>query len=612
MPGRLIGDLDKLSRVLQSFLYNAIEHTRDGCVTMRICRVKENGKDYIYYGVSDTGEGIKPQFVNRIFDEYVGFEMDQDNYSEGLGISMFVSREIVGLMGGTIECESCYGEGSTFSFKIQLETPEDKPLATVANPENKAVLLCSSVPWKKEYMKRMCEAFHIPVLKHYGEEDIEKDEFTHIIIGSHYEKASTVLEEKFLGGRKIVVLESSQDKIDGIGKADFIIYEPFTIMMFAEILNADEKDKEETEGPENMGELVFQLRDVKALVVDDNAVNLMVASNVLMQYGIEVEEADSGSMAVKKYYENDDYDIIFMDYLMPDMNGVETIRNIRNLRRPRETVIIALSANISDEIIAEFEAAGADYVMPKPLELKELSEVLKKYIPEEKFVKEEAAALEERASQSWKDETVDREDVKSILHNVRGLNVEKGLANVMGVTETYIKILHVCCDNITEQVEYIKAAYELVALNGLKIYFHSLKGILANIGATELSEFSSEMEIASHDQNEAYIKENVTSYIEQIESFRDSLKWAVDEYRKLTAEDTLELHRSMEKEEYEEKLGQLLACIKRFEFNEINALMEELILASEGENRETLKEAYDFIHQFQYDKAFELVETLKK
>lgn len=612
VPLRLIGDLDKISRVLQSFLYNAIEHTDTGCVTMHISRVKEDEKDYICYGVSDTGEGIKEEFIGRIFDEFIGFEMGSDEYSEGLGVSLYVSRKIIELMGGKAECRSQYGEGSTFAFKMELETPDDKPIVTIDKPETMAILLCTDIEWKKEYIRRVCEALHIPVLRTYDEADIVNDRFTHVIIDSQHPEASMLLEEEFHSGKKVLVLESSRDKIDGTSRADFIIYEPFTIMMFAEMLSGDNANKEDTEGIDKVGELVFQLKGVKALVVDDNAVNLMVASNVLMQYGIEVEEADSGSMAVKKYYENDDYDIIFMDYLMPDMNGVETIRNIRNLKREKETILIALSANVTEDIVAEFNAVGAHHVMAKPLELKELSEVLKKYLPEEKFARDEQPVSEEKNSQPWLDAAVDKEDVKSILHNVKGLNVERGLANVMGVTETYVKVLNVCCTNITEQIEYIKAAYRLVALGGLKIYFHSLKGILANIGAIELSDFSKEMEIASRDQNEAYIKENVASYIQQIETFRDNLKWAIEEYKKLTEADTLETTKSMKSKDYQEKLEQLLICIKRFEFNEINTLIEELIQASKDERKDTLKEAYNYIQQFQYDEALELVEKLKK
>ncbi len=609
VPARLIGDLEKISRVLQSFLYNAIEHTDYGCVTMQISRVNEEGKDYIYYGVSDTGKGIKEEYIKRIFDEFIGFEICRDEYSEGLGVSLYVSKKIIELMGGKIECSSVYGEGSTFAFKVELETPEDKPIVTVKNPEKKSILLCTDISWKKDYIRKVCESLHIHTLKTYDEVDLVRDRFTHVIIDSHHKEASILLEEDFAFAKKVLVLESSQDKLDGISKADFIIYEPFTVMMFAEMLGGSKECKDETEGVDNVGELVFQLKDVKALVVDDNAVNLMVASNVLMQYGIEVEEADSGSMAVKKYYENDAYDIIFMDYLMPDMNGVETIRNIHNLKRNKETILIALSANVTDDIVAEFASVGAHHVMAKPLELKELSDVLKKYLPESKFVKDELP--EEKQGQTDLNTAIDKEDVKSILYRVKGLNVEKGLANVMGVTETYVKVLNVCCANITEQVEYIKAAYKLVALSGLKINFHSLKGILANIGAVELSDFSKNMEIASRDQDEAYIKENVVSYIEKIESFRDNLEWAIDEYKKITEGDTLETHKSMKKKEYAEKLEKLSICIKRFEFNEINILIEELILASKDDRKEELKKAYNYIQQFQYDEALEIVEGLK-
>ncbi len=606
VPGYLIGDKEKISRVLQSLLYNAVEHTENGCIRLSISRKKEGEKEFICYSVTDTGCGIKEEFIDKIFEELIGFEISNDGYVEGLGVSLFVCKRIIELMGGTIACESEYGKGSCFRFELEMETPEDKPIAEVKHPENKSIVFCSNMVWKQEHLKKMSESLHIPVCRNYMETGIRLEEFSHIFLDSHFEGINELLEKEFVSSKKILILETSKDKVEGTKKADAIIYEPFTIMMFAEMLNLGDENTEEMEGQEKLEELVFQVENVKALVVDDNAVNLMVASNVLMQYGIEVEEADSGNMAVKKCYENE-YDLIFMDYLMPDMNGVETIRNIRNLKQTKKSVIIALSANVSKEITDEFESVGANHVMSKPLELKELSQVLKIYIPEGKFVKEEA--MLEEAEEA---EMIPKEDIKSILYSVKGLDVKKGLANVMGATETYVKVLNICCTNITEQIEYLKAAQTLLSSGGLKICFHSLKGILANIGADDLSEFSKKMEIAALEQDEAYIKENEASYIEQVESFRDSLKGAIEEYKKLTASDTLENYVPMDHNVYVEKLGQLINRIKRFEFNEINDLLEELIAASQEEEKKILKEAYDNIQQFQYEEALELVRTIKK
>ena len=110
---------------------------------------------------------------------------------------------------------------------------------------------------------------------------------------------------------------------------------------------------------------------------------------------------------------------------------------------------------------------------------------------------------------------------------------------------------------------------------------------------------------------EAYIKENVVSYIEKIESFRDNLQWAINEYKKITESDMFETHKSMNKQEYDSRLEQLLTCIRRFEFNEISALMEELILASKDETKEKFKKAYNYVQEFQYEEALEIVEEIR-
>ena len=352
-----------------------------------------------------------------------------------------------------------------------------------------------------------------------------------------------------------------------------------------------------------MNEFVFQVKNVKALVVDDNAVNLMIASNVLAQYGIEVDEANSGSMAIKKCYETK-YDMIFMDYLMPGMNGVETIQNIRNLNLQRQAIMIALSANVSKDIVEEFETVGTHYVMSKPIQLKELSEVLKMYVTEEETEKENA--MEESLKEG------SNEDKISVLYSVTGLDVKRGLDNVMGDRETYIKVLNTCCVNMTEQVDYIKAGHKIISADGLKIYFHSLKGVLANIGAMELAQFSKKMESAALKKNEAYINENVTFYIEQIEDFRNKLKSAIEEYKNLNSDDTLDAQVLMDESVYKQKLDIVIHKIARFEFNEVDSLLEELISATTGQKKAIIKEAYEYIQQFQYEDAFELLREMQR
>ena len=603
IPSILSGDLEKICRVLLNLLYNAVEYTEEGYIRLSISKKEREGKTFIQYLVQDTGCGIEEENIKSLFDAFYRFEKKGENQKTGLGLGLSICFEFVKAMGGTIRCESRVNEGSTFWFEIQTEVLDSTPIAEVKNPFDKNIALVASTDWRIEQAKKMCRELEILSFKSCEDmEDLLNESFTHIVIDVAHPLATEILMTKFpFQCKKILILESSQNAIEGIREADYIVYEPFTITMLAQILNILDEEKE---AEENTVNLVFKTKGVHALAVDDNAVNLMVVSNILQQYDIEVEEVDSGKVAIQRYYENE-YDLIFMDYLMPDMDGVEATKNIRNLNKKVNPVIIALSANVNKEIKEKFEQAGADYVMAKPLELKELSHVLRRYLPSYKILEEKAIIQESK-------DQITFEALKSVLKEVDSLNLESGLVYMAGSVENYVRVLKVCCENVTEQINYIRAAYQLISISDLRIYFHSLKGIFLNVGAEKLSELSKMMEQASSNSNHEYIQENLESYIETVETFRNKLQMALGLYKNILASTIPEeKYQPMEPQEYKEKIEVLTESVKRFEFNESSELAEQLIVSSKGENRKLLEEVYEQIQQFQYDRAIELLEKIR-
>lgn len=428
--------------------------------------------------------------------------------------------------------------------------------------------------------------------------------WSHIFIDSSFAGASEILKLKLpYPCKKILILEASRMVIDGLQEADIILYEPFHIFMLADVLNQEENRKKKQVAE---GKLIFKAKGVKALVVDDNEVNLMVCSNILEQFGIETEEADSGIMAVQKYYAND-YDFIMMDYLMPGIDGVEATRRIRSMpKKSAEPVIIALSANITKEICEQFEDAGAQEVMTKPLELEKLSQMLRRWLRKDQITEneEEKKELVEMLSE---------EALYSVLKNVKGLNIEAGLSHILNSVEGYIKILKVCSGNVTEQIEHIKAGYQLVAAADLKIGFHSLKGIFANIGAENLAEKSKELELAAGKNSEDFIASHVEEYVKQVEEFVKELDTALSLYKDIldaTTEDE-EAYEPMTTERYSELLEKAKEAVRQYDFTAITQILEGLRKGSQGENRQNLNKALEEIGEFRYDAVMEILERIK-
>ena len=124
--------------------------------------------------------------------------------------------------------------------------------------------------------------------------------------------------------------------------------------------------------------------DVRALVVDDEPMNLVVASSLLRDYGMLVDTADGGAEAIKKY-ENGDYDVIYMDHMMPEMDGVEAMKIIRQVADSsyRKPVIIALTANALSGAREMFMREGFDGFVAKPIDIGEFERVMKNVLPED-------------------------------------------------------------------------------------------------------------------------------------------------------------------------------------------------------------------------------------
>lgn len=606
IPMKLFGDVDKIKRVLTNLLYNAVKYTKEGYIHLGISKKEREGKLYLQYLVEDTGCGINEEHKERLFEAFYRFEKEDENNFSGLGLGLSVCQEFVRAMGGEIRCESKVGIGSTFWFEIETEVLDNSPFVQLKNPYDKNIGIFSTQKWKNEYAKRMCRELNISSYKICTDMDSILNEcFTHILIEVNHPLASQLLlTELPFQCKKVLVLESSEDMLDCIQEADHIIYEPFLITVFAQVLNAYDERKKAEEKEKAAANLVFQTKGVKALAVDDNAVNLMVVSNILQQYNIDVDEADSGKFAIQKYY-NEAYDLIFMDYLMPDMDGIETTKNIRNLKKKKEPFIIALSANVNLDIKEKFEQAGADYVMSKPIELKELSEILHKYLPQDKILEEEKL-IEENKNE------ITLEALQTVLKEVDYLDVEKGLVHMAGSIESYVRVLNVCCENVTEQIEHIKAGYHLVSANDLKIYFHSLKGILLNVGADQLADQSKELEQASANGDITYIEEHVGKYVEAVEYFCQKLQSALGLYKNILASTIPEEeYQPMIKDEFKEKLNILIEYVKRFEYNESSELAQSLVSACQEDIKVKMLEAYEQIQQFQYENAIEILENIQ-
>lgn len=333
------------------------------------------------------------------------------------------------------------------------------------------------------------------------------------------------------------------------------------------------------------------------LVVDDNAANSFVLSSMLEHMGFDVDEAASGREAIN-YTCQKEYDLILMDHLMPEMDGIETIKQILFISEGKKCpVIIGVSATIDREVKEIFHNVGVDVVLEKPVSMGKLEEELSRM------------GIISVSSQNGSEEVVE-ENIDDIFLDIAGLNYKKGIEIMAGNIENYIKVLSVSVKNISDNYRAIELIQDSNQVANSALHFHSLKGIFLNIGADMLAEHSKELELAAKEGHYEEVHSKLKKYLEEVNIFNTNLdnackKYNEKHYNNYSGEE-------ISPSEFAGKLIELRAHIEDFEYIEITELLEQMLLSVQGERRETLKRIAEAIQEFEYDKALEILDAFQE
>lgn len=237
---------------------------------------------------------------------------------------------------------------------------------------------------------------------------------------------------------------------------------------------------------------VFTAPDAHVLVVDDNPINLTVASGIIKPLGMQVDTAGGASETIDKVKKLK-YDIIFMNHMMPEVDGVETTHIIRRLVPGYENIpIIALTANAMGGTKEMFLREGMNDFVAKPIEVSEMVAMVRKWLPPEKIIPVEKKTIPQ--------ETPETSEVLS----VEGLNTKQALA-LLGSEKLYLQILRDYYLSIDKRAAIISEAFEKGDLKAYTIEVHSLKSTSRQIGADDLSELAARLEKAGNDRDAKYM-----------------------------------------------------------------------------------------------------------
>jgi len=247
------------------------------------------------------------------------------------------------------------------------------------------------------------------------------------------------------------------------------------------------------------------------LAVDDMEANLHVITGLLSPYKVRVETAQNGRDAIEAVKKND-YDFIFMDHMMPEMDGVETTREIRRLpgQKFRDIPIIALTANAVTGMKEMFLANGFNDYISKPIEITDLDRIMNKWIPKERW---------ELPKETDKKMSVSKENLA-----IEGLDTVQGLSRFGGKTDKYIKTLRIYANELQKNIDQLSQIRKSETYDDFTVCIHTMKGVSGNVGATGIFELTKKLELAGKASDFDFIRENIPLLIEQAKS----VKYGID------------------------------------------------------------------------------------
>jgi signal transduction histidine kinase/CheY-like chemotaxis protein len=387
MPDKLVGDAVRFRQILINLLTNAVKYTQEGFVRLEIFGENLPDKDdddmLITIKVTDSGIGIKEENLQKIFGEFVQVDTHRNRSIEGTGLGLAISRNLCRMMGGDITVESVFRSGSVFTATIHQKVMKSDPCATVNSKENLKVLLYEKRKDYADSIEWSLKNLAIPVDRVDNHTDFESlflnGMYNFVFVST---QASDATKELVRDKAKLALLADSSEIVTALRTIPVISMPAHTISI-ANVLNGITV-KEKIERSKTR----FVAPDAKLLVVDDIVTNLNVVKGLLADYKMQIDVCTSGMQAIDMLENDMSYDLVFLDHMMPEMDGMECISIIR--AKPadyyKRLPIIALTANAVSGMREMYLQANFSDYLSKPIEISRLDEIIRKWIPAAKQI----------------------------------------------------------------------------------------------------------------------------------------------------------------------------------------------------------------------------------
>ncbi len=506
VPDRVIGDPLRLQQILINLISNAVKFTEKGeiCLTVQT-RNKQPESIELLVSVADTGIGIDSETQKSLFDAFSQADNSTTRRYEGTGLGLAICKRISALMDGEIWVESHSGKGSTFWFSVKLKPDPQAPCEILELPErlkDLRILVVEDNPTSRRVIRQMLESFRFrpQMAEDAGSawsrylETGHDDPFSLILIDTtlpemdSYELAEKIALENNGPPPPIIMMGAFDPAAPAPSSrmADYarLLAKPLKPSLFLDTVM--EIFGCRAAGSTGSFSSVFASRrfqNADVLLVEDNPVNQVVAAEILALAGICVHKAENGKEAVEKV-KTEKFDAVLMDIQMPEMDGIEATRIIRQELGLTTLPIIAMTARAMYGDQEKCLAAGMDDYVAKPIDRENLFQTIERYI--KPAISEECpnAFTEMTGPASRLPETLPGLDVNQALLRIGGSEVR--------LDQIYAEFMSHFKDSATET----RLLLEQEKFTDLAKAIHTLKGAAGNISAHDLQATAESMETA--------------------------------------------------------------------------------------------------------------------
>ena len=606
IPAELVGDEIRIRQVLLNLLNNAVKFTSEGYILLRVTfQPISNDMCLLHFDVTDTGMGIRQEDKERLFGSFQRLDTRQNRTVEGTGLGLSICKRLMDLMGGTISVESVYGQGSTFSFELHQYVARQKPMASIADAKKEHILYFDEKGIYRDCARADLQRLGVSARFASKIKDLDpasNAEYSFIFVSKViFDEFSHEIRDfsKSHGNPKIVLMFDPNETSSGY-KDVLVVRRPVYSAVFASVLTDKPIDSLDTDEFQE----TFIAPEARILVVDDNAVNLKVVKGLLEPYQMHVTTAGSGKECLSLLESGERFNIIYMDHMMPELDGIDTLRLLRKMDGEyfQKVPVVALTANAVSGVREIFFREGFQDYVSKPIELAQLEKSLKTNLPAEMIIRKQHTVVS--APHFGEGEV-----------QLRGVDCARGLLNCGNNMDNYIALLKVVYEDGMVKIERLREMAEAKDYAGYGIEAHALKSVAASIGAMELSEKAKDHEFANYEGKFDFIDTNYGDLLSQYRSLLDDIGLELKARNVLESPDEEKEDDfpkpSIPEQEWKTSLVEIKDRIEDFDADAASEKLEWLLGFDIGHDNElALKRTRNYLNDFQYDEAVESLKTL--